>query len=143
MTATNSKITVDNNTSSQIINKTRNTIKESGVFMNFKNTVWMEQSASGVVGISFRVPTNVQDGSNLLAFVALVFRGVVMDGFSFRELTSQKTGKSYMAVLPPSRKYTKGDGSTAFASMTGFSQDMRSSLVSDVAAAWEAFCNQQ
>jgi hypothetical protein len=139
MTATNSKSAATNNAGNQVINKTRNTIKDSGVFVDYKSTVWMEESASGVVGIGFRVPSNIDEGSNLLAFVTLAFRGVVLDGFSYRELTSQKTGKSYRAILPPSRKYVK-DGKTEYAGLVGFSQDMRSNLVSDVATAWEAFC---
>jgi len=141
MTATNSKSAATNNVANQAINKAKNTVKESTVYVDFKNIVWMEASASGVVGIGFRVPTNVQSGSSLLAFVTLVFKGVVMDGFSFRELPGKKAGATYLAVLPPSRKYTKGD-QAAFASMVGFSQDMRSNLVADVKAAWEVYCNQ-
>lgn len=139
MTATNSKSATTNNAGNQVLNRAKSTVKESNVYVNFKDVVWMEASASGVVGIGFRVPAERKEDSNLLAFVTLVFRGVVMDGFSFRELAGRKAGTTYMAVLPPSRKYDKA-GKTEYAGLVGFSQDMRSNLVSDVATAWEAFC---
>jgi hypothetical protein len=143
MTATNSKSAATNNTgaANQTINKARNTIKDSGMFVNYKSTVWMEESASGVVGVTFRVPTNVQDGNSLLAFVTLTFKNVVIEGLSFRNLPGKKPGTSYLAVLPPSRQYVK-DGKTEYAGTVGFSQGMRSNLVADVKAAWEVYCNQ-
>lgn len=107
---------------------------ESGVYINWKETVLIPESSAGLIGVSFHTPAN-NTSDTLLAFTTLIFKGMVMTGFSLRELTSKK-GTKWTALMAPSRSYKDAKGVTQYSTLTGFTKSLGDRITDEVVAAF-------
>jgi hypothetical protein len=118
----------------------KQTASESKIVLPEKNTVWMKESRSGVIGVGFARFTN--DPQALLAHVTLIYRGILITGCSYRVVDNARG--SHEAILPPSRSYLdKKTKETTWVSVVGFSRTTQTNILSDVQTAFKELRSRQ